>query len=190
MGIAQKAFEFVDILLERAVERVGACHCVEGCTECICDERCKEKNMIMSKAGAEVILKSLIGLEIDIDALPEGEEERIPAGVETVIGAYSVPYIWIDSLCILQDSDQDWREQASQMADIYEGAYLTIAATNADRGSMGCFRQTEQCYIGDSLPGYAGFTIRAKPPLFHRYYLRNESLVSNEQLWPLLQRGW
>lgn len=90
MGIAQKAFEFVDLLIERAVERVGACHCVEGCTECICDERCKEKNMIMSKAGAEVILKSLIGLEIDIDALPEGEEERVPAGVETIVGAVEV----------------------------------------------------------------------------------------------------
>lgn len=90
MGIAQKAFEFIDILLERAVERVGACHCVEGCTECICDERCKEKNMIMSKAGAEVILKSLIGREIDIDSLPEGEEERVPAGIETVIGASEV----------------------------------------------------------------------------------------------------
>ncbi|KAJ9662869.1 ATP-dependent 3'-5' DNA helicase [Neophaeococcomyces mojaviensis] len=90
MGIAQKAFEFIDLLLERAVERVGACHCTEGCTECICDERCKEKNMIMSKAGAEVILKSLIGREIDIDALPEGEEERVPAGVETVVSAIEV----------------------------------------------------------------------------------------------------
>ena len=90
MGIAQKAFEFVDLLIERAVERVGACHCVEGCTECICDERCKEKNMIMSKAGAEVILKSLIGAEIDIDALPEGEEERVPMGVETIVGAVEV----------------------------------------------------------------------------------------------------
>lgn len=46
--------------------------------------------MIMSKAGAEVILKSLIGAEIDIDALPEGEEERVPMGVETVIGAVEV----------------------------------------------------------------------------------------------------
>ncbi|KIV86896.1 hypothetical protein PV11_02477 [Exophiala sideris] len=89
-GIAAKAFEFVDILLERAVQRVSACHCLEGCTECICDERCKEKNMIMSKAGAEVILKSLIGAEIDIDALPEGEEERVPAGVETVIMATEI----------------------------------------------------------------------------------------------------
>ncbi|KAK5952060.1 ATP-dependent 3'-5' DNA helicase [Knufia fluminis] len=90
MGIAAKAFEFVDLLLERAVERVGACHCVEGCTECICDERCKEKNMIMSKAGAEVILRSLLGMYIDVDALPEGDEERVPAGVETVVGAVEV----------------------------------------------------------------------------------------------------
>lgn len=46
--------------------------------------------MIMSKAGAEVILKSLIGVDIDIDALPEGEDERVPMGVETVIGAVEV----------------------------------------------------------------------------------------------------
>ena len=89
-GIAAKAFEFIDILLERAVARVSACHCLEGCTECICDERCKEKNMIMSKAGAEVILRSLLGMEIDIDALPEGDEERVPAGVETVVFATEV----------------------------------------------------------------------------------------------------
>lgn len=89
-GIAAKAFEFIDMLLERAVQRVSACHCIEGCTECICDERCKEKNMIMSKAGAEVILRSLIGAEIDIDALPDGEEERVPAGVETVVFAEEI----------------------------------------------------------------------------------------------------
>ena len=90
-GIAAKAFEFIDVLLERAVERVGACHCLEGCTECICDERCKEKNMIMSKAGAEVILKSLLNMEINIDALPEGEDERVPAGIETIIFASEIP---------------------------------------------------------------------------------------------------
>ena len=89
-GIAAKAFEFVDLLIVRAVERVLACHCDGGCTECICDERCKEKNMVMSKAGAEVILKSLIGMEIDIDALPMGEEEAVPAGVETVVFATEV----------------------------------------------------------------------------------------------------
>ncbi|KAI9848821.1 MAG: hypothetical protein M1837_006337 [Sclerophora amabilis] len=90
-GIASKAFEFVDLLLRQACERVGACHCHEGCLECVCSERCKEQNVVMSKAGSEVILKSLLNLEIDIDALPWGpEEESTPAGIETVIAAEEV----------------------------------------------------------------------------------------------------
>lgn len=40
--------------------------------------------MVMSKAGSEVILKTLLGDEIDVDALPWGEEERVPGGIETV----------------------------------------------------------------------------------------------------------
>ena len=44
----------------------------------------------MSKAGAEVILRSLLNWPIDVDALPFGEEERVPAGIETVIVADTV----------------------------------------------------------------------------------------------------
>jgi DEAD/DEAH box helicase domain-containing protein len=89
-GISTKAFEFVDLLLRQACERVTKCHCLEGCLECCCSERCKEANQVMSKAGAEVILKSLLNWEIDADALPYGEEERVPAGIETVIMAQEV----------------------------------------------------------------------------------------------------
>jgi DEAD/DEAH box helicase domain-containing protein len=91
-GIAAKAFEFVDLLLGQAVERIQTCHCGDGCVECICSELCKERNEVMSKAGSQVILKCLLGREneIDIDALPMGEEERVPAGVETVIAAQEI----------------------------------------------------------------------------------------------------
>jgi DEAD/DEAH box helicase domain-containing protein len=44
----------------------------------------------MSKAGSEVILKSLLNMEIDIDALPMGPEEFSPAGIETVVLAQPV----------------------------------------------------------------------------------------------------
>jgi len=45
----------------------------------------------MSKAGAEVILKSLLNIEIDVESLPWGpEDERVPAGIETVILASEV----------------------------------------------------------------------------------------------------
>lgn len=92
-GIAAKAFEFVDLLLQRALERLLACHCLAGCVECVCDEQCKEANRVMSKAGAGVILKSLLGREIDVDALPwgeEGGEGEMLMGVETVVEAVEV----------------------------------------------------------------------------------------------------
>lgn len=36
-------------------------------------------------------------------------------------------YIWIDSLCIIQDDNDDWMNQAAQMSLIYSQATLTIA---------------------------------------------------------------
>ena len=90
-GIAGKAFEFIDLLLKQACDRVEACYCQEGCLECCCSERCREANVVMSKAGAEVILKSLLNREIDVDNLPWGpEDERVPAGIETVVVAEEV----------------------------------------------------------------------------------------------------
>ena len=95
-----KAFEFVDTLLRRAVSRIESCDCVtaQGCMECVCDERCKEANVVMSKAGAGVILRCLLGWEIDVEALPWGETEgddesgELVGGLETVVPAVEVPW--------------------------------------------------------------------------------------------------
>jgi DEAD/DEAH box helicase domain-containing protein len=89
-GISTKAFEFADLLLRQAVERVDACHCVEGCMECVNSERCHQQNAVMSKAGAGVILKSLLNWDIDVEALPMGPEEFAPEGIETVVLAEEV----------------------------------------------------------------------------------------------------
>ncbi|PSN73505.1 HET-domain-containing protein, partial [Corynespora cassiicola Philippines] len=40
-------------------------------------------------------------------------------------------YIWIDSLCIIQDDPQDWTRESSLMAQIYETSALNIAATRS-----------------------------------------------------------
>ena len=99
-GITAKAFEFVDLLLRRAVTRIEACSCVtpQGCMECVCDERCKEQNIVMSKAGAGVILRCLLGWNVDIDALPWGEVfenedgiRELAGGLETIIEAREIP---------------------------------------------------------------------------------------------------
>lgn len=84
-GISTKAFEFVDLLLKQAVQRVEACHCFEGCVECVASELCKHSNEVMSKAGAEVILKSLLNIEIDLEKLPLGPESPDLPNTETII---------------------------------------------------------------------------------------------------------
>ena len=90
-GIAAKAFDHVHRLLVQACERVNACLCLHGCIECVCSEGCRQQNLVMSKAGGHVILKSLLGRPIDVDALPWGPDEPVPASIETVVLAHEVP---------------------------------------------------------------------------------------------------
>jgi hypothetical protein len=53
--------------------------------------------------------------------------------------ALGIDYIWIDSLCIIQDDVEDWAREATKMASIYRNAYLTIGATAAADGSHGLY---------------------------------------------------
>jgi hypothetical protein len=36
--------------------------------------------------------------------------------------------LWIDSLCIVQDSDQDWHRECAPMTNVYKNTYCNIAA--------------------------------------------------------------
>lgn len=38
------------------------------------------------------------------------------------------PYLWIDSLCILQDSASEWEEESAKMGTYYSSSWLTIGA--------------------------------------------------------------
>jgi hypothetical protein len=55
-------------------------------------------------------------------------------------------YLWIDSLCIVQDSPSDWDYASSQMATIYRNSFLTIAATRSTNGSGGFFFERNKDY--------------------------------------------
>jgi DEAD/DEAH box helicase domain-containing protein len=125
-GISTKAFEFVDTLLRQACERLQACHCLEGCLECCCDERCKEANQVMSKAGALVVVMCLLGKadEIDVDALPWGDEEMAPAGVETVVPAEEVRMVrgkMGDGEIIIKEEEEDGDDDFARSVRMYGG---------------------------------------------------------------------
>ncbi|KAL8310259.1 hypothetical protein RB597_010194 [Gaeumannomyces tritici] len=60
---------------------------------------------------------------------------------EAIEITYRIGYrhLWVDSICIMQDSMEDWRKHTVLMGYIYANAVLTIAATSAAGGSEGCF---------------------------------------------------
>ena len=51
-----------------------------------------------------------------------------------------VRWLWIDSLCIIQDSRDDWQREAPMMCDVYQNALLNISADHAVDARGGCFR--------------------------------------------------
>ena len=54
-----------------------------------------------------------------------------------VTRALGIQYIWIDSLCIIQDDLADWEIEAAKMGSIYNNALLVIAATASMDGDGG-----------------------------------------------------
>ncbi|KAK4243759.1 HET-domain-containing protein [Corynascus novoguineensis] len=57
-------------------------------------------------------------------------------------------YLWIDSLCIVQDSAEDWARESAMMSQVYRGASLNIAATSSKDAGPGA--------AGEAADGAAG----------------------------------
>lgn len=56
-----------------------------------------------------------------------------------VTKALGLRYIWIDSLCIIQENEDDWLAESKHMGSVYEEAVLTIAASSAENSTKGLF---------------------------------------------------
>ncbi|KAF2662188.1 HET-domain-containing protein [Lophiostoma macrostomum CBS 122681] len=56
-------------------------------------------------------------------------------------------YLWIDSLCIIQDSVRDWDTESLKMSGIYEHAYVTISATNSSDSNTRCLIDRRKAVI-------------------------------------------
>jgi hypothetical protein len=64
-----------------------------------------------------------------------------------------IQYLWINSLCIIQGNQEDWKSEAKRMQDVYAGTYCTIAATSAVDSNAGFLERTalsEYLHIEDT----------------------------------------
>lgn len=88
------------------------------------------------------------GRGVKIEALPRTFQDTI-----LICKELGIQYIWIDSLCIVQDSVSDWEVESAKMGSAYKNAHLTIAASRATgdtKGFLGA-RRTDTISPGNGL---------------------------------------
>ncbi|KAL7945483.1 heterokaryon incompatibility domain-containing protein [Trichoderma barbatum] len=114
-----------------------------------------------------------------------------------------IEYLWIDSLCIIQDSRSDWEVESTKMGDIYRNSYITIAASASPGSFGGCFSKTtsdhcigikeagqQDVFIGIRDCNGAGKSTRNMEesffkhfPLFSRAWVYQERMLSRRLLY-------
>ncbi|KAK7892228.1 hypothetical protein LTR67_007324 [Exophiala xenobiotica] len=101
-------------------------------------------------------------------------------------------YIWIDSLCIVQDLPEDWLYESSRMGEVYKHSSCNIAATGFANGEHGLFveRSPQEITWPRVSVEWAGAWWDDEPRM-GQFYLVDYDLWDNEVSdAPLNKRGW
>ncbi|KAF1980142.1 hypothetical protein BU23DRAFT_562554 [Bimuria novae-zelandiae CBS 107.79] len=73
---------------------------------------------------------------IEITHMPKTFQDAI-----IVTRELGLPYLWIDSLCIIQQNKEDWEVESAKMADYYGNATIMLAAANSTADTEGFLRE-------------------------------------------------
>jgi hypothetical protein len=96
-------------------------------------------------------------------------------------------YLWIDSLCIVQDSPEDWLAESARMGYIYKHASLTIAAEAAVDSEAGIFESTNKVR---SKTSSIEVPYHRKDTSAGQMYIQKLFDSPDEARGPLSQRAW
>jgi hypothetical protein len=133
---------------------------------------------------------------LHFEDLPKNFQDAI-----TLTRKLGVRYIWIDSICIVQNNTKDWETESAEMATVYRNAYLTIASSKSPDSTGGCFSASKadlklshmneklgSIVIGARMCDFdgrpSGFgDIQTRFPLFQRAWVFQERLLSRRILY-------
>jgi hypothetical protein len=171
----QDALDEINIRLVETKNQKGIYACLSHC---------------WGKSGSKTRLQTTKStIDRHKDGIPLSEFPKTFCDAIIFVRELGIQYIWIDSLCIVQDDQEDWRSEASQMCSVYENACITIAATGADNASRGLYASISPEYQGykvDKING-ADIYVRKVPP--HAALMQFIRYRDNET-FPLLDRAW
>ncbi|KAI0465784.1 HET-domain-containing protein [Xylaria cf. heliscus] len=101
-----------------------------------------------------------------------------------------IQFLWIDSLCIVQDDPDDWAQESATMHNVYNNSFVTIAASRATESSEGFLgNRIEKSYV--PVPFHseriAGEVLAFSLPLNHVADPERSVWMEHE---PLSHRAW
>lgn len=118
---------------------------------------------------------------IQFETLPKTFQEAVQ-----ITAAIGIKYIWIDSLCIIQDNVLDWENEAAKMGAIFRDGALTISATNSRDCHGGCGIATTfepAVHFKGSYRAPLDFTIRRTMPMHTEVQVCLSTAPVNTRAW-------
>lgn len=101
----------------------------------------------------------------------------------------NIEYLWIDSLCIVQDDEDDWRHHTGLMANVYASGYVNLAATYSPSSNGGLLGQDQNPLLFNPpllSTQWSGHIDRKGQFLFYRRAMWTDHVEDA----PLNLRGW
>ncbi|EUC38751.1 hypothetical protein COCCADRAFT_45793, partial [Bipolaris zeicola 26-R-13] len=133
--------------------------------------------------GTQYLTLSKSNLQQLETQIPSEDLSRTVQDAITIARDLGFEYIWVDTLCIVQDDIMDWEREAAMMTIVYGNSSLNIAAAGARDERDGCFFSRPahwncklQLYNSHNALHYS-----AAPVSLH-----SRCLLS----MPLMERGW
>lgn len=121
-----------------------------------------------------------LGTGICVQDLPKSIRDAVDVTVKL-----GLELLWVDALCIIQDSVEDWTREAAAMGDVYSNSFITPAAVGASSSDDGFFAHRdpllyEPCQLA-----------RVNDSWMEAKLHTNMSVVRDSmQNWALHERGW
>jgi len=109
-------------------EYIALSHCWGKLPQVLKDEFCT--------VSANVDKRKREGISMDV--LPQTFKDAV-----TVTRELGKRYLWVDSLCIIQDDPNDWAIESKRMEAVFTNAYCTIAADSAADSTVGFLKERQ-----------------------------------------------